>query len=102
MKVRLTEKGGWTNVRTGCTVDTANLPAEMAQALEDALAHAHIFGKHADHPNARDARTVDIEVKYGDCWIRASFSEAALLEGASEILQILRPLCEPIPAPRHR
>lgn len=97
MKVYLTETGGWTNVRTGCTVDTATLPDPVAAALLQALAQPHLFIEHVQAPDARDARTVSIEIECGDRWKRTSFSEAAPPADARVVLEILRPYCKPMP-----
>ena len=98
MKVTLTETGGWTNIRTGCTVETDSLPSDEARLLEAALQQADLFAVHGNAPNARDARCVTIEFVHGGRHERTSFSEAAAPAGARVLLDILRPRSRPIPA----
>lgn len=97
MKVNLIETGGWTNVKTGCSIDTASLPDPVANALVRAIGDMHLFVEHAVPALARDARTICIEVQCGDGWKRASFSEAAPPAEARPVLEILRPFCRPMP-----
>lgn len=97
MKISMIESGGWTNIRSGCTVDTAGLPDAVAETLRRALVDAQLFHTHAAPEGARDARTILILVECGDRSRRASFSEAAPPEAARPLLDILRPLCRPMP-----
>jgi hypothetical protein len=98
MKVTLTESGGWANVRKSCTVETGTLPQETAHVLEQALCSNELFADHDGAPDARDARIVVIEVHCGGDSRRTAFSEAATPVSARRVLEILRPLCQIVPA----
>ena len=97
MKVNLIESGGWTNIRSGCSIDTVSLPEAVADELVRAISNMHLFVDHAEPAFVRHARTVCIEVHCGDKWKRASFSEAAPPVEARPVLDILRPFCRPMP-----
>lgn len=97
MKVNLIETGGWTNIRSGCSIDTTALPEPVADALVRAVSTMLLFVDHAEPTLVRDGRTVCIEVECGDKWKRASFSEAAPPAEARPVLEILRPYCRPMP-----
>jgi hypothetical protein len=98
MKVSLTETGGWANIAMHCAIDTSSLPPATARVLEDALGREELFAPHPAAPDARDARTVTIEVESESGVRLTSFSEAATPAAALVILEILRPLCTIRPA----
>ncbi len=97
MKVKLIETGGWTNIRTGCSIDTSALPEPLAAALVRAVSDMRTLVDHPEPALVRDARTVSIEVECGDKWKRTSFSEAAPPAEVRPVLAILRPYCGPMP-----
>jgi hypothetical protein len=99
MKIHLVETGGWANIRSGCTVDTAMLPDTVAEALLHALVDSRLFLAHDTPADVRDARTIEIIVDCGETSRHTSFSEAAAPDAALPLLEILRPLCRPMPIP---
>lgn len=97
MKLKLIETGGWTNIRTGCSIDTDTLPKPIGDALVRAVADIQWWIEPVEPPYVRDARTICIEVDSGDGWKRASFSEAAPPAEARPVLELLRTHCKPVP-----
>ena len=96
MRVTFTESGGWTNVRRRCSVDVATLPREVAARLEASL--ARLLAVETDHRRgARDAATLVFEVERDGVSRRVSFSEASSPAELRPVLEILRPLCRPVP-----
>lgn len=95
MRITMTETGGWANVDRRCTVDTAALPRGTAMRLETCV-RTLMTAEPRDASRARDAAVLMIEVVDGDVSSRASFSEARPPLEAREVLEILRPHCQPI------
>ena len=98
MRVTLTETGGWTNIRRSCTVDTLDLPAETARALEAAVDQVEPNREYSEPPLARDTRRLLLEVDKDGTRTRTSFSDAAVPPEAIAVLEILSPLCVIVPA----
>jgi hypothetical protein len=98
MKVTFTETGGWANVTRSCTVDTISLPRTTAFVLEAACRKALSLAAIAVHPNVRDARTLTLVVVANGERRSASFSEAEAPPELQPVIEILRPLCRPVPA----
>ena len=96
MRVTLVESGGWTNVSRHCSVDTGTLSRDAAERLEANVA-ALLTIDPIGIERARDAATLSFEIVADGCSRRLSFSEAAPPAELVLVLEVLRPLCRPVP-----
>lgn len=100
MRVTLTEMGGWANVRRSCTIDTSSLPRPVAARLEDGCLSVLAVSGRKDGTAVRDARTLTLVVDTNGESRRVSFSEPGAPPEMRPVLEILRPLCKPVPQTR--
>jgi len=99
MKVTLTQSGGWAGMMMRCSVDSARLPPDAARRLESGLdALKHAVRPDVDH--VRDGTLLEFDIEDGAEQQHICINEGAPSAALSAVLEILRPLLEPIPFER--